>query len=156
MSSINRFIIFKFFSLVMNAVSDERTTFDFDISPFNRNMGSSRIVLNKSGFSEILNDPSTKYHKTLIKVNSVLLSDIVDDIIETETTKRGSSLDSKERILIVMKMDIETHECRAIFGSKSVFQIQVSTPLQDKLGARFSDEQDRQKLQNNFLGNKPF
>lgn len=69
------------------------------------NYGGSRIRMDKSNLNLTTIDHSV--------VKSALISDIIDTIIETRP--RG------EKVNIVMKMDIEGHECRAILGSEESF-----------------------------------
>ena len=44
---------------------------------------------------------------------SILLSDVFEDI--------ANYVETNEKIPVILKMDIEAFECRAILGSKSVF-----------------------------------
>ena len=67
------------------------------------NFGSSRIRMDKSNLNLTSVNPNV--------VKSALLSDIVDTIVE----------EAEEKINIVMKLDIEGHECRAILGSEETF-----------------------------------
>ena len=67
------------------------------------NFGGSHVSLNLSRerYADVDNDDLVK---------SVLLSDVLDAVIEEHK-------DEKEKLSVVMKMDIEGHECKAVLGS---------------------------------------
>ena len=63
------------------------------------NVGASHLVTKNDSLDDSLEE-----------VQAVLLSDVLDEVYE-------ETADPREKISIVIKMDIERYECRAMLGS---------------------------------------
>ena len=58
------------------------------------------------------------FSETAEDVNAILLSDIIDDIVKISDVTKTYKM---KKMAVVIKIDIESFECRAFLGSPKIF-----------------------------------
>ena len=102
-------------TIVQHTVDEERGT--NTLKSMWGNIGGSRIILENT--DQTLDEAFQTKNVTITheqRVKSVLLQDILDNMFADKTRR--------DKPVVIMKLDIETFECRALLGSPDLFSLQ--------------------------------